>query len=354
MAKGKATRADHGIETRDQRSQGVAVPVLIQYVAGLVLDRDLPGRRFPREFFFCQGIGLAVFLLTLPILSFLKFKQLHLKPILVTLAVISVTLALTWILAAFSGRDIPVFSNNRYGLYIQTLLLNAMFVVVAGFTIISRTKMTAAQARMQQERILRLTSEKKAAETHLKLLQAQIEPHFLFNTLSTILSLLDTDTGRGKSMLMDFIQYLRISLSKTRRESSTIGEEIELINAYLNLYKVRMGDRLEFEIQLPEELKNRFIPPMIVQPLVENAIRHGIQNQKDGGKISVRVEGAGNRIRLSIADTGRGFDTERQGGTGLSNVRSRLSSIYGEAAGLILEDNRPSGLKAIIEVPYEY
>jgi LytS/YehU family sensor histidine kinase len=317
------------------------------------LDRYLPARRFQREFFFCQGIGIVVFCLTLPILSLLKFKQLYLKPVLVTLAAISATLGLTWILAAYSGRNIPAFFKNRYGFYIQTLLLNAMFVVITGFTVISRAKMAAARAHMQQERIMRLTSEKKAAETHLKFLQAQIEPHFLFNTLSTILSLLDTDLGSGKAMLIDFIQYLRISLSKTRKETSTIDEEIALITAYLSLYRVRMADLLDFEIQLPENLKKHPLPPMIVQPLVENAIHHGLQNKIDGGKIIIRAEEAGDRVRLEIVDTGKGFDTERQGGTGLSNVRSRLKSIYGESARLILEDNRPSGLRAIIEVPHE-
>ena len=291
-----------------------------------------------------------VFFLALPILSFLKHKHLFLRPILVTLAVIGVTLALTWILTAFSGQDILALINHRYGLYIQTLLLNAMFVVIAGFTIISRGKTAAAQAHMQQERIMRLMSEKKAAEFHLKFLQAQIEPHFLFNTLSTILSLMDTDSRKGKAMLMDFIRYLRISLSKTRSESSTIDEEIRLITAYLNIFKVRMEDRLEFEIQLPDNLKQHAIPPMVVQPLVENA---PLPVSAISNRILIRAQRAGDRIRLEIADTGRGFDTERQGGTGLSNVRARLKSIYGDTARLILEDNRPSGLRATLEIPHD-
>jgi LytS/YehU family sensor histidine kinase len=311
------------------------------------------GSGFSDYFFFCQCVGILVFFLTLPILSFLKFKHLLLRPILVTLAGIGVTLGLTWILSASCGQSILALIDHRYGLYIQTLLLNSMFVVITGFTIISREKMAAAQARMQQERIRRLTSEKRAAETHLKFLQAQIEPHFLFNTLSTILSLLDSDAGKGKAMLIDFIRYLRISLSKARRESSTIEEEISMITAYLSLYKVRMEDRLEFEIHLPENLKKHAMPPMIVQPLVENAIRHGLQDKRDGGRISIRIGRAGDRIRLEVADTGSGFDTERPVGTGLSNVRSRLRSIYGDAARLILEDNSPSGLRATIEVPHE-
>lgn len=294
-----------------------------------------------------------VFFLSLPLLSLLKFKRLLLRPVLVMLAVIGVTLCLTWILTAFYELNILTFIDHRYGLYIQTLVLNTMFVVIAGFTMISRAKMAAARVHMQQERIMRLTSEKKAAETHLKFLQAQIEPHFLFNTLSTVLSLLDTDSVRGKAMLVDFIRYLRISLSKTRKESSTIGEEITLITAYLNLFKVRMEERLDFEIQLPDKLKKHPIPPMIVQPLVENAIRHGLQNKSAGGKIFIRGDRTGGRIRLEVADNGNGFDTKRHGGTGLSNVRSRLESIYGDSARLILEDNRPMGLRAIIEVPDE-
>ena len=294
-----------------------------------------------------------MFFLTLPILSLLKFKRLFMRPVVVTLAAIGFSFGLTWILSTFFGTNVLALIDNRYGLYIQTLLLNTMFVVIAGFTIISREKMAAAQAHMQQERIMRLTSEKRAAETHLKFLQAQIEPHFLFNTLSTILSLLDTDAHSGKAMLIDFIRYLRISLSKTRKESSTIEEEITLITAYLNLYKVRMAERLEFEVQLPDDLKKHPIAPMSLQPLVENAIRHGLQNKCNGGKILISVQQTGGKIRLEIADTGNGFDTQRQGGTGLSNIRSRLKSIYGDAARLILEENQPSGLRAIIEVPFE-
>lgn len=185
----------------------------------------------------------------------------------------------------------------------------------------------------------------------MRLLQAQIEPRFLFNTLSTILSLLDTDLKKAKSMLMDLIRYLRTSLSKTRGDTTTLGQEMEMIRAYLNIFKVRMEDRLRYRIDVPDGIKELPFPPMLLQPLVENALRHGIEPKIQGGEIAIKAREDGDVLRLEIADTGRGFHEDCDLGFGLSNVRERLQSLYGDRGRFILEENRPSGLKAIIEVP---
>jgi sensor histidine kinase YesM len=205
----------------------------------------------------------------------------------------------------------------------------------------------------QQERIKRLSSEKQAIEVNLRLLQAQIEPHFLFNTLSNILSLLDTDLKKGKSMLMDLTRFLRISLSKTREGATTLGQEVEMVKAYLNIFKVRMEDRLRYKLDVPNGIKDLPFPPMLIQPLVENAIRHGIEPRVDGGEVTVRVRKNGDVLRVEILDTGTGLHEDGAAGFGLSNVRERLQSLYGDKGRLILEENRPSGLKAIIEVTYD-
>ena len=236
--------------------------------------------------------------------------------------------------------------------FFQIILIGILFGSIISYFFISREKISASEVMIQEEKIKRLTSEKKVMESNLRLLQAQIEPHFLFNTLSNILSLIDTDTERGKSMLEDLIHYLRTSLSKTREKASTIGQEMEMIQAYLNIFRVRMGERLRYRIDIPDTLKNIPFPPMLVQPLVENAIKHGLEPRIKGGEISIRGEEKGDTLRLEIADIGLGFNGNSEMGVGLSNIRERLQTLYGDKGRLILEENRPSGLKAIIEVPY--
>lgn len=218
---------------------------------------------------------------------------------------------------------------------------------------ISKEKLSIARTMIQEERAKRLSTEKAAIEANLRLLQAQIEPHFLFNTLSNILSLLETDPEKGKSMLLDLMQFLRTSLSKTRKETSTIGQEMELIRAYLNIFKIRMSDRLRFDIDIPEDIKNISFPPMLIQPLIENAVKHGLESAIEGGEILVTGSVSRDNIRIEVKDTGPGFHENSIPGIGIENIKNRLKSLFGDKACLILEENRPSGLKAIIEVPYE-
>ena len=235
---------------------------------------------------------------------------------------------------------------------LQMLFIGVLFGSIIVYFFGSRHQIAASEARIQEEKIKRLTSEKKAAEADLKLLQAQMEPHFLFNTLSNVLGLLDTDPEKGKSMLMDFIQYLRTSLSRIRGETTNLGQEIEIIRSYLNIFMIRMGDRLHYEIDIPDEMEREPFPPMLIQPLVENAIKHGLENKVEGGTIVIRAQETAGMLRLEVADTGLGFDEESDAGMGFSSIRERLHSLYGDRAQLILEQNRPNGLKAILEVPH--
>jgi sensor histidine kinase YesM len=234
----------------------------------------------------------------------------------------------------------------------QLLAIGVIFGSIITYFLSSRAQIAESQAWIQEEKIKRLTSEKKAAEANLKLLQAQIEPHFLFNTLSNVLSLLDTDPKKGKSMLVDFVQYLRASLSKIREGKATLGQEMEMIEAYLSIFKVRMGDRLQYIIDLPNNLKATSFPPMLIQPLVENAIKHGLEPKVDGGEILIRGVEKDGLLRLEVLDNGMGFKGERDSGMGLSNIRERLFSLYGNNGRLILEEHSPHGLKATIEVPH--
>jgi len=235
---------------------------------------------------------------------------------------------------------------------LRTIVICLTSAGVICYFLYTKRRFKVGKEMMQQERISRLSSEKQALEANLKLLQAQIEPHFLFNTLSNILSLLDTDLGKGQAMLMDLTRYLRTSLSKTRGRTTTLGQEMEMLQVYLDIFKIRMEDRLHYRIEVPKSIKGLPFPPLLIQPLVENAIKHGIEPKVEGGTITIRARKNGGVLRLEIADTGAGLPEDGTTGFGLSNVRERLKSLYGDSGRLILEENRPSGLKAIIEVPY--
>ena len=222
---------------------------------------------------------------------------------------------------------------------------------VIAYFFVSRKRLKISKEIIQQERLNRLSSEKEALEANLKLLQAQVEPHFLFNTLSNVLSLIDTDPSRGKSMLEDLIHYLRTSLSRTLPVSTTLDQEMNIIRAYLNIQKIRMDERLRFTIELPDALREHPFPPMLLQPLVENAVKHGLEPAIEGGQIIIKVVEENAFIRIEVQDTGNGFSSYDTAGVGISNVRERIRLLYGEKGRLILEANDPHGVRAIIEVP---
>lgn len=233
----------------------------------------------------------------------------------------------------------------------RTIILAITFSIVVSYFFISKSRLRTSQEEIQQERIKRLSSEKEALEANLRLLQAQIEPHFLFNTLSNILSLIDTDPANGKVMLLDLIHYLRTSLSRTFPDPITLGQEMDILKAYLNIQKIRMGERLHFRIELPDSIRQHPFPPMLLQPLVENAIKHGLEPKMEGGEILIKAAEETGFIRIEVVDTGSGFSSFHDTGVGIANVRERIKLLYGEKGRFILEQNKPNGVRAIIEVP---
>jgi sensor histidine kinase YesM len=186
------------------------------------------------------------------------------------------------------------------------------------------------------------------------MLQAQIEPHFLFNTLANVVSLVDVDQARAKQMLEYFSAYLRSSLAISRQEQSTMAREEELLRNYLSLLKIRMAERLTYSIEVETALASHPIAPMLLQPLVENAIKHGLEPKIEGGHISVRVWRDGTRVKAEVLDNGLGFGamtSMAQGsGVGLSNLRERLAVLYDGNAQLTIVDAQP-GTRVLIDMP---
>ncbi len=225
---------------------------------------------------------------------------------------------------------------------------------------IGRSRRATAVAEQKTKEADVSNSNRQITEARLQALQAQVEPHFLYNTLANVQALTEVDPAQANQMTGHLIQYLRSSLPKMRENTSTVGQEIELVRAYLNILKMRMGERLAFDIDCPADLMSSSFPPMMLPSLVENAIKHGLEPQREGGRIDVIVQpvftATGGRIKVSVKDTGRGLTdapTQAGGGVGLSNIRERLIAIYGDAAKLTLESNDPKGVVASIEIPVE-
>jgi len=209
-----------------------------------------------------------------------------------------------------------------------------------------------SEAARQQAEIDRAHFAQQMDEARLLTLQAQIEPHFLFNTLATVRRLYQTDASAAESMLDNLMRYLTVALPQMRATDSTLGREIGLAEAYLGIQQIRMGRRLRFAIEVPSELREARLPPMMLLTLAENAIKHGLSPLPEGGliRISARVENS--ELRLEVADSGQGFVKTAGGGTGLSNIRARLSGLYGQAAQLRIGVNKPRGVAATIALPY--
>lgn len=192
---------------------------------------------------------------------------------------------------------------------------------------------------------------KQLAEMRLKALQAQIEPHFLFNTLANVQHLVRTSPADADRMLESLIRYLKSAVPQMRSGASTVGEELARVEAYLAVMRVRLGDRLRYEIAVPAALNGEPLPPLSLVTLVENAVRHGIEPRPAGG--SIRVEGSvdGQTLALRIVDDGVGFTSELGDGIGLTNLRDRLAAIHGNAASLDLAVRQPSGVEATLRIP---
>ena len=197
-------------------------------------------------------------------------------------------------------------------------------------------------------------AERRALESQLRLLQAQMEPHFLFNTLANVLTLIDSDPQRARQMLESFTDYLRATLASLRTEDSTLGRELELAEACLRLLHLRMEDRLRFEIVAAEELRRAALPPLLLQPLVENAIQHGLEPKVEGGRLRIEARALAGELQISISDDGLGPQTgaARRNGNGLAlaSIGQRLHGLYGNDATVRIEALHP-GTCATLRLP---
>ncbi|MDP9108434.1 MAG: histidine kinase, partial [Pseudomonadota bacterium] len=239
-----------------------------------------------------------------------------------------------------------------YGL--NHLHANAGLVVLTMLAGVFSTWYFWTQARLERLNASTAEIERQASRAHLQMLQAQIEPHMLFNTLANLQGLITLDPPRAQQLLEQLIHYLRATLSSSRAEQTTLAQEFKLIDTYLELMSVRMGRRLTYTLDLPMQLGEIAIAPMILQPLVENAIKHGLEPSIDGGLIEVSAHRHDDQLHLTVRDTGQGIQSvakEHGSKLGNHNIAERLRVLYGDAAQFSLVPNLPHGAIARVVIP---
>jgi signal transduction histidine kinase len=245
-----------------------------------------------------------------------------------------------------SGRmQLGRFAGTALAAYIMGLVVSLFFML--------KFREAKARAQMLKADADRNRLSRQAIEAELKLMQAQVEPHFLFNTLASVQFLTETDPVKANRMLGHLLAYLRAALPQLRSNSTTLGQEIELAQAYLSVMQMRMGSRLAFVIDLPAELRSHRFPPMLLMSVVENAIKHGLEPRAEGGTIRLEARRRGDRLAVAVADDGQGLGAKVGNGVGLANLRGRLQALYAANAGFSLEEVPPHGARATIEIPLD-
>ena len=239
----------------------------------------------------------------------------------------------------------------HHPVFALVLIITALIIkAVAGGK--RRAELTADEAtrRAETEQLQRTV-----VEARMQALQAQIEPHFLFNTLASVDQLIQTDPPRASKMQRSLIRYLRSAMPQMRDATArpTLGQQVDLCVAFLEIMAVRMEDRLQSVVNVPEGLRSAVFPSMMLQTLVENAIKHGLEPKADGGRVEIRAEIADGQLAVHVLDSGVGFAPKTEGGVGLANVRERLAALYGDRAELVITVPQTGGTCATIKVPYE-
>ena len=243
--------------------------------------------------------------------------------------------------------------NGPWALFVANkpaLVLSLVFGCIGYIAISTREALLRTEANLARVQLEREIQEKMLAQSELRLLQAQIEPHFLFNTLTNVVALIQREPKAAEQMLESLTILLRSSLDSTRALETTLADELDVADAYLAIQSMRMPGRLNYTIEHDPSLDDVRLPPLILQPLVENAVKYAIEAAQSGGSIRVLAQATHAGIEIRILDSGPGMGMHSPEGIGISNVRERLASAI-EGASLSFSPRPEGGLEALITLP---
>jgi sensor histidine kinase YesM len=337
-----------------------ALPVIVAAASFWALAATLlfflaPGLdSFPRLLVFAECVGLTMVACVMLLQRTRRFGRF--KP------------ALRWLLIGLVSIPTGYFVGHQFAFLMlgepmrvvghqHISLIPILFTVLVGGLGLHHY---ATREQLAKEAAARSEAQRLAVESQLRLLRAQLEPHMLFNTLANVRSLVREDIDRAESMIDQLIVYLRSALAASQTESVTLSREFAQLRAYLDIMALRMGPRLSYRLELPAALERTEVPPMLLQPLVENAIKHGLEPKVGHGNIEVVARAMPEGIEIRVSDSGLGLPADeddgpsaRPGNTsyGLQHVRDRLRVLYGPAARLSLERRDPTGVCAVVFIP---
>ncbi len=326
----------------------------------LVTALTMKASDFPANLVFSLCIGMIAFVLIdgirLKLMANQRLRRWHFFVPLTLVSAVVAQFGGTILACLLLGIRPPTMASMISGRSSSMLILTVLATAGITMVFVNRERALVAEAAMAQEKARAEAVERQALQTQLQLLQAQIEPHMLFNTLANLQGMIAIDPVGAQHMLDQLIQYLRATLSSSRARTTTLAQDFALMDAYLGLMSVRMGSRLSFTLTLPQALGAIALPPMLLQTLVENAIIHGLEPKIDGGHVSVAASRDGDLLTLTVCDTGLGLSSNcATAGTrlGVANTRERLRAIYGERAAFSLEPNSPCGAMARLTLPVQ-
>jgi sensor histidine kinase YesM len=324
-------------------------------LASTLLFFLVPGlETYPRLLVFHECVGLTMMACVFVLVRTRRFDRF--KP------------ALRWVLIGLIAIPTGYFVGHQFAFIVlgepmrmvghqQISLIPILFTVLAGGIALNYF---ATKETLAKEATARSEAQRLAVEAQLRLLRAQLDPHMLFNSLANVRSLVREDVDRAESMIDQLIVYLRSALAASQTESVTLSREFAQLRAYLDIMALRMGPRLSYRLELPTELERTEVPPMLLQPLVENAIKHGLEPKVGHGSIEVVARPMPAGIEIRVNDSGLGLPAYEDDGPsarpantsyGLQHVRDRLRVIYGPAARLSLERRDPTGVCAVVFIP---
>lgn len=254
-----------------------------------------------------------------------------------------------------AGWWLGYFGGSRAAAGIESvIMLGAIFTVTCYYYFYAHEQKIIADKELERLKRVQSEQEKAIVLGELKQLQSQIEPHFLFNTLANINVLIEHDPSKAQRMLTQLTELLRATLKKNRTQLSTIREELDLVSAYLEIQQIRLGDDFTFDIECEDNLGPLELPPLLLQPLVENAVLHGVEPLAERGHIQVSIKGETDKLCVRVCDNGQGLNPPSPGhksggnGIGLQNVRERLTALFKDDANLQIKENPSKGVTSQI------